>query len=266
MVRPCALTSGSYSPMNGWACWCVKKRVNGLEVCDGNTQKWKQKEALKPEEDKMNDMDLRGFLENWPYDPEMNVRLGRGCDGQEIVLVRKPLGLEQYEADGHPGGWHEHGTETVLNFHQTRFNGLKLGSPDSAFDLTAEDCTEIFQEAAAYYHRLIALFRLKEWRRVERDAMHILRLLDFVELHARCAEDRLQLASWRPLTTRIKATAWAMSHLEKGRYQEALTAAGDIPGISTALDDSAPGCKNLADLLSASVRGSLTDCPKSPSE
>ena len=51
--------------------------------------------------------------------------------------------------------------------------------------LTVEDCAEIFHEASAFYHRLVLLFRLKDWTRVERDAAHVLALLELGSQHAR---------------------------------------------------------------------------------
>ena len=45
------------------------------------------------------DYDVRRLLENWPYDPDKNIRVLRGRDGRELLQVRLPLGLEQYELD-----------------------------------------------------------------------------------------------------------------------------------------------------------------------
>lgn len=44
--------------------------------------------------------DLRQFLDSWPYDPAHNVRFARGANGREIIVVRQPMGIEQYEMEG----------------------------------------------------------------------------------------------------------------------------------------------------------------------
>jgi hypothetical protein len=46
--------------------------------------------------------DIREFLSSWPYDPDNNITLEIGKDGREIILVRQPLGLKQYEVRGRP--------------------------------------------------------------------------------------------------------------------------------------------------------------------
>ena len=49
-------------------------------------------------------MDLRKTLQAWPYDPEQDARVLPGEDGRQIVQVRTPLGIEQYEVGGRPDG------------------------------------------------------------------------------------------------------------------------------------------------------------------
>jgi len=41
-------------------------------------------------------------LDDWPYDAENVVRIVRVSDGREIMQVRTPLGIEQYELEGRP--------------------------------------------------------------------------------------------------------------------------------------------------------------------
>ena len=205
----------------------------------------------------MNVVDLRSCLESWPYDAEKNVRMGRGADGREIILVRQPMGLEQYEADGHPDGRRVSGLETALDFHQARSHAAKRIPTGTAFELNAEDCTELFHEAVAYYERSIVLFRLQDWPRTERDAAQNLRLLEFVRQHARCAEDRMHLDPWRPHIARLHIVARAMICLGKMQYREALQTAREAIGIPGTVDDGAPDHAKLAEALLESVRGSL---------
>ena len=209
----------------------------------------------------MNVVDLRGCLKSWPYDAEKSVRTGHGIDGREIILVRHPMGLEQYEVDGRPDGRRVHGMETILDFHHARINAAKQTRSAKVCKLTAEDCAELFDEASTYYDRLIVLIRLKDWARAERDAAQILRLLEFVKQHARCEEDRVQLDPWRPHATRINAVARAMILLDKRQYRDAFQTARDILGIPVAVDDGAPDHGKLAEALLESVRGSLANRP-----
>ena len=142
--------------------------------------------------------DLRGFLETWPYDAGHRVRRARGADGREIILVRQPMGLQQFEMDGRPDGQREHGLESLLDFHEARIAAAPQPGPARACDLTAEDCALLIHEGLAYHDRTHLLVRLRDWPRVERDTARNLRLLGFIRRHARCAEDRADFDPWQP--------------------------------------------------------------------
>jgi hypothetical protein len=185
----------------------------------------------------------------------------RGVNGREIILVRQPMGLEQYEADGRPDGRQVHGTETVLDFHQARFRAARQTQAALKFELTPEDCAELFEEASVFYHRLMVLFRLKDWTRAERDASQIRRLLDNVRQHARCAEDRVQLEPWRPHLTRIQAVARAMIFLEKRQFRDVFQNVRDTIGVLEGFDDQAPDQGMIERVLLESVRASLIALP-----
>jgi DNA-binding XRE family transcriptional regulator len=204
-------------------------------------------------------VDLRSFLGSWPYDPENNVRVAHGADGREIILVRQPMGLEEYEIDGRPDGRRIHGMESVFHFHRARFDAAKQSNGLIGLDLSAKDCAELLDESVLYHRRLLVLFQLKKWTCVERDASHILRLIEFIKQHARCEEDRVQLDQWRPHIDRIDAVARAMILLEKGQYRDALKIACDI--ISNFGADDLPDHVTLAKALVESVRESLADRP-----
>jgi len=206
-------------------------------------------------------VDLRSCLKSWPYDADKNVHTTRGTDGREIILVRLPMGLEQYEVDGRPDGWRVHGMDTALSFHEARINAAKQIPSARISELTAEDCAELFDEAKAYLQRLNLLFRLKNWTCAERDAAQVLRLLGFIREHARCAEGRVLLDVWRPHATRIHAVARAMRFLDLRQYQDAFQVARDALGIATGVYDSASGHAELGDALLESVRSSLANHP-----
>ena len=79
---------------------------------------------------------------------------------------------QQYESK--PAA-HTHGMESVFDFYRARFDAAKQSNVLVGFDLSAKDCAELFDESVLYHHRLLVLFRLKDWMRVERDAAHNLR-------------------------------------------------------------------------------------------
>jgi hypothetical protein len=206
-------------------------------------------------------VNLRSFLGSWPYDPGNNVCVTRGADGREIILVRQPMGLEEYEIDGRPDGRRIQGMESVFDFHRARFDAAKQSNVLIGFDLSAKDCAELFDESVLYHRRLLVLFRLKDWPRVERDAAHNLRLIEFIKQHARCEEDRVQLNHWRPDIARIKAVTRAMILLEKGQYRGALRIACDIISNFGAVADDWPDHGTLEEALVESVRESLAKDP-----
>jgi hypothetical protein len=203
-------------------------------------------------------LDLRAVLDAWPVDGKDSVRSARGADGREIILVRQPMGVEQYEADGRPDGQRVHGLESAFDFHQARITAARQNDPAGACDLSAEDCTQLVHEAAAYHRRMLLLFRLKDWTRVERDTARNLRLIEFIKSHARHAEDRVQLDPWHSGTTRINTVARVMILLESGHHGDARKIVVTL-GIPNAIVDDASGNVHLAEALLASVRDCLVD-------
>jgi hypothetical protein len=186
----------------------------------------------------MNDSaDLRRILKSWPYDPENDARIATGDDGREILQVRTPLGIEQYELDGRPDGVRPHGMETALEYHQRRLNQAKFAGRESEFELGPRECAELFQEGTIYYFRYVRLFQLKDWPRTIRDTERNLRAFDFLHRHARREEDQQFLEKWRPYILRVNASATAMHELEKGAYDAALKSAQDAIRKVEALDE-----------------------------
>jgi hypothetical protein len=168
-------------------------------------------------------IDLRRALHGWPYDPEHDARILRGEDGREILQVRTPLGLEQYELDGRPDGARPHGLESALEFHQRRFEEARIAGHEAEFKLSPSECSELFNEGTLYYFRYVRLFQLKDWARTIRDTARNLRAFDFLHRHARREEDRQFLEKWRPYILRVNASAAAMLRVEKNAHDQALT-------------------------------------------
>ena len=171
--------------------------------------------------------DLRKLLKSWPYDPENDARVVQGDDGRDILQVRSPMGIEQYELDGRPDGLRPHGMETSLEYQQRRLNQAKFAGRESDFDLSPQECSELFHEGTLFYFRYVRLFQLKDWPRTIRDTERNLRAFDFLHRYARREEDQQFLEKWRPYILRVNASAAAMQDLEKGAYDAALKSARD---------------------------------------
>ena len=104
--------------------------------------------SRKKEHTKCSDMndspDLRRILKDWPYDPEHDARIVHGDDGRELLQVRTPLGIEQYEMDGRPDGLRMHGMESALDYYTHRLNQAKFSGREADFELSPQECGDLF--------------------------------------------------------------------------------------------------------------------------
>lgn len=184
-----------------------------------------------------NTFDLRDWLSDWPYDPENTARIVRGSDGREVMQVRTPLGLEQFELQGRPDGSRPHDAESVFDFQRTRRERLESQGKADSFSLSTDVCGELFEEGVLYYFRYLHLFQLHNWPRVIRDTARNLALFDFVNRHAKREQDRLHLEQWRPYLLRMNCVARAMLEWEAGHHDAALRIARDAVAKIEALTD-----------------------------
>jgi hypothetical protein len=182
-------------------------------------------------------IDLRKALQEWPYDPDNDARVVQGADGREILQVRTPVGLEQYEMDGRPDGDRPHGKESALEFYASRLERCQQSGKESDFELDARECAELFNEGTLYYFRYVRLFQLRDWKRTMRDTARNLRVFDLVHRYARREEDQQFLEKWRPYILRVNASAAAMLELETRSYEKALRIANEAIQKIEALDD-----------------------------
>jgi hypothetical protein len=169
--------------------------------------------------------DLRQFLLDWTHGTNGHVKRVRTPGGREFILVRRPMGLDQYELDDRPDGLRPHGMVSILEFHLSRLAVAKRLQSEDAFQLTRADCSALFEEAVIFYDRLLALLILKDWPRAIRDAGKILCLLNLVKRFAALEEDRQQLEEWRSDLTLVQGIAQAMMHLDRGADEQALEVA-----------------------------------------
>jgi hypothetical protein len=166
-------------------------------------------------------VDLRRLLTQWPYDCENDTRIAKGDDGRDILQVRTPMGMEQYELDGRPDGARPHGAESVLEYHLARQK--KAGAESKAFKLTPRQCAELFNEGTLYYFRYVRLFQMRDWARTLRDTNRNLRAFDFLHEYAEREEDRNFLEKWRPYVLRVNASAAALLQLDRKHYDTAVS-------------------------------------------
>lgn len=166
--------------------------------------------------------DLRRLLASWPFDPDNDARVVRGDDGREILQVRTPVGVEQFELEGRPDGARPHDQESALEHQLQRLAKAKAAGREAEFELDAEDCAELFGEGTLYYFRYLRLFQLKRWAATVRDTTRNLRLFDLVRQHAAREEDQGYLEKWRPYILRMNASAAALMTLDKGAHGKAL--------------------------------------------
>jgi hypothetical protein len=164
------------------------------------------------------DPDLKALLEAWAYDPDDCVRVVTLADGREVMQVRLPLGIEQYELNGRPDGQRPHDAESAFDYHLER--SQQAGA--AKFQLSPDDCVELFNEGVLYYYRYLHLFQINDWARTARDTERNLLLFDFVRNHATREEDQHYLEQWRPYVLRINAVAAAMLELAEDCHQKAL--------------------------------------------
>jgi hypothetical protein len=181
--------------------------------------------------------DLRRILKSWPYDPENDARVVRGEDDRELLQVRTPLGIEQYEMDGRPDGSRPHGMESALEYYLHRLNQARFSGRKAEFELNPQECGELFHEGTLYYFRYVRLFQLKDWARTIRDTERNLRAFDFLHHYARREEDQQFLEKWRPYILRVHASATAMMEVDKGSYDQASKTLQEAIGKIEALDE-----------------------------
>lgn len=166
--------------------------------------------------------DLTKILHDWEYDEDDNVRFLTGEDGREIMQIRQPLGIEQYDLDGRPDGFKPGGEDSELSLF------LEKERIDAQFVLNTEDFQRLRSEGVLFYFRYLALFQVGQYERVARDTDHNLEICRFLERHFPGSE-KDEMLQYRPYILRMNAiskammfladekTSAAMEELEKGK-------------------------------------------------
>jgi hypothetical protein len=162
--------------------------------------------------------DLTQMLQRWEYDESRPVRRIRAVDGREVLQVRLPLGIEQYEINGRPDGKRPEGYESWLRCYQQK--ALAFGQE---FVLDQKDCERLQSEGILYYYRYLLFFQIGEYTLCARDTARNMRLLDFVSKHAAKPEAAEGLEQYRPYILRMNVMAKTLRRVkERGDVRRAI--------------------------------------------
>lgn len=154
--------------------------------------------------------DISALLNEWPYNPQKAIRIIKIND-EEVLQVRKPLGIEQYALDGRPDGKKPFGRDSVLAEFEERLTvHRKNRKRDDEFMIDHEDFLQLQEEALLNYYRYVVLFQIGDMERTIRDTENNLKICDFVENFCSIKEDRILVLQYKPYILRINAIARAM--------------------------------------------------------
>ena len=160
--------------------------------------------------------DISGILNEWEFDSEENIRLITADDGREIMQVRLPLGIEQYELEGRPDGKKPFGKATALEEFQQRLDGYTAKhDSEEGFSISHEDFLLLQNEGVLFYYRYLLLFQIGDFKRTALDTEHNLKICRLVEKYCENGEDRKSILQYKPYILRVNAIARAMLSLRE---------------------------------------------------
>ena len=162
--------------------------------------------------------DLTGLLNDWPYDEDDNVRFLRSDDGLELMQIRLPMGIEQFNLNGRPDGLKPDGEDSVLSFYLRKKLEVELSG--DKLELDDRDFKKLSDEGILYYYRYLALFQVGQYDRVVRDTEHNLNIAELLE-QSYHKERRVEMLQYRPYIRRINAISKAMIYLAEDKTSEA---------------------------------------------
>ena len=166
--------------------------------------------------------DISHILNDWPFDPEDQYRLVEADDGRQVLQVRQPLGVEQYELDGRPDGAQPFGKPSVLDEFQSRLRDYEEehGTSDG-FSIDRDDFVLLQNEAIIVYYRYFILFQIGDYERTANDTSHNLQIHGMIDRFASRNEDKNDILQYRPYTLRMNATSRAMILIGEGKGDKA---------------------------------------------
>jgi len=181
--------------------------------------------------------DITDILREWEYDSDNQIRIIQAEDGRQVLQVRQPLGIEQYELDGRPDGKRPFGRDTVLEEFRSRLENYTAShGSDEGFSVTREDFASLQSEGLLFYFWYLVLFQIGDFVRTSRDTEHNLGLFSLVEKYGESEDDRKELLQYKPYVLRMNAISRAMISLHK----EMRSAAEEILNSAISVIESMP--------------------------
>ncbi len=160
--------------------------------------------------------DITDLLRDWEFDSDNQIRIIQAEDGRQVLQVRQPMGIEQYELDGRPDGKKPFGRDSALEEFQSRLESYtQAHGGDEGFTLSHEDFAALQGEGVLFYFRYLVLFQIGDFARTARDTEHNLALFALVERFIENDDDRRELLQYKPYVVRMNAIARAMISLHK---------------------------------------------------
>ena len=155
--------------------------------------------------------DISDVLDEWPYDPGSCARKIVGQDGRELIQVRTPLGIEQYELEGRPDGARPYGCGSVLEYVEQQLSRDidDSGGPES-FEIDRATGAELQQEGLVYYCRYLVCFQIGEYELVAGDTARNLKMFDLVSAYCKDTDIVHGSEQYRPYVLRMNAAARAL--------------------------------------------------------
>ena len=167
-------------------------------------------------------MDISDILSDWPYDSDACVRKIVAEDGRELLQVRTPLGIEQYELSGRPDGLRPYDCESVLEYVEGQSERHLPGPAASGeFEIDAETAAELQHEGLIYYYRYLICFQIGEYASVISDTYRNLRMFDLLKAWCTDADTVNSSEQYRPYVLRINAAARALTAVAEEQHAQA---------------------------------------------
>jgi len=160
--------------------------------------------------------DITDILAEWEFDSDNQIRIIQADDGRQVLQVRQPLGIEQYELDGRPDGRQPFGRATVLDEMRARLEAYRgAHGTDEGFTIAHDALVALQNEGLLFYFRYLVLFQIGDFVRTSRDTQHNLELCEMVDRYAESEADRKEVLQHRPYILRMNAISRAMISLHK---------------------------------------------------
>lgn len=156
--------------------------------------------------------DIYKILNEWEFNPDNYIRFIKGENGRELMQVRLPLGIEQYELSGRPDGKKPYGKETILEEYENKLADSQKNK--KTFLLTDHDYQLLKNESMLYYYRYLILFQIGEYNKTIKDTDHNIKLYDFIDKYY-FNKNKNSLLQYRPYVYRINSISKAMLFINK---------------------------------------------------